>query len=124
MISSEDKYEYIDMAYILDVADGDDSFMEQMIDTYLVSIPENMDKMIAAARNNDMPQIAFSAHTLKGAFSFIGSTVLFHMLDTVERYCADEQRTAEIPDLITEIVPLAAKATGEMRAVLQKLHQK
>jgi HPt (histidine-containing phosphotransfer) domain-containing protein len=124
MSLAEDKYEYIDLGYILEIADGDEDFVAHMLDAYLVSIPENIDKLVAAADVGDCKRVLFCAHTLKGSFNFIGSTAIADMLGTLERICYEPQQKAGIPGLVAEIVLLAGKATAEVTSILKKLKNK
>jgi HPt (histidine-containing phosphotransfer) domain-containing protein len=117
MISPGKEYNYIDLAYILDVADGDKDFIEQMISTYLVSIPENINKLAIAASNGENEQVSFYAHTLKGAFNFIGNTQLSGMCDLLEQSYLESGDNTRIADIVSSISELAAHATAELATV-------
>lgn len=124
MISSEDRYQYINLAYILEVADGDEGFIKESISTYLSSIPESITKMIAAVNAHDCETVAFHAHTLKGAFSFIGNTHLADLCGRLEENCHQPENHHLVPGIIAEIIPLSNKTVTELQAVLAKLTTK
>jgi HPt (histidine-containing phosphotransfer) domain-containing protein len=117
MTSPGKEYKYIDLAYILEVADGDMSFIEQMISTYLLSIPDNIDKLAAAAANGDNDKVTFYAHTLKGAFNFIGNTQLSDMCDLLEQYYHEADDRKKVQAIVSRISELAACATAELATV-------
>lgn len=121
MISPEDRYEYINLAYILEVADGDEGFIKESISTYFTSIPENITAMIAAINAHDCDTVAFHAHTLKGAFNFVGNSRLAEICDTLEENCHKKENHHLVPGLIAEIIPLANKTVAELQLVLSRL---
>jgi HPt (histidine-containing phosphotransfer) domain-containing protein len=124
MISAQDRYQHINLSYILDVADGDEDFIKESISTYLTSIPENITSMIAAVNAHNCELVNFHAHTLKGAFNFVGNGKLAALCDTLEGYCHDKDQHERIPAIIAEIIPLANKTVIDLEMVLSKLSVK
>lgn len=124
MISTEDRYQYINLAYILDVADGDEEFIRESIGTYFTSIPANITNMIAAINAHNCELVSFHAHTLKGAFNFVGNTRLAQLCDTLEEYCRNKDQHEQVPAVIAEIIPLANKTVTDLQMVLSKLRAK
>ncbi len=121
MISTEDRYEYIDLTYLINVAEGDESFVEETINTYLVSIPHEMNELKVAISTGNCDQAAFHAHTLKGAFNFVGASRLADMCSTLEDCCHTEDKKGKVPEIIEQIEPLAARATAELHTVLYRM---
>lgn len=124
MISADDRYQYINLGYILDVADGDEEFIKESIGTYFTSIPENITNMVAAVNAHNCDIVSFHAHTLKGAFSFVGNTRLAELCDLLEAYCKDKDQHERVPAVIAEIIPLANKTVTDLQMVLSKLREK
>jgi HPt (histidine-containing phosphotransfer) domain-containing protein len=115
------QYKYISLEYINELADDDDDFVEQMIHAYLNSIPVNLGKLAAAIESNDLEEIIFHAHKLKGSFNFIGCTQIGEVFLQVESYCKNEADIPKIKDCMVEIIDAADRVTAELQDVLAEL---
>lgn len=65
-----------DLKRVLELADGDDSFVEVLVTTFLEEIPEDLEQMTIAVANNN-PKSAYQyAHKMKPSFLLFGIDVV------------------------------------------------
>lgn len=102
-MTSHKNYEHLNLEYIYELADGDDSFIKEIIDTFLTTTPKNLIKLEEAVANRNAADIVFFAHKLKGTFNFIGSTQLSDTFTIIESLSEDVNKYAEITKLLTLI---------------------
>lgn len=119
----ENNYEYIDLENILEMADGESDFIISIISVYLTSIPESLEKLVAASADNNTEDIVFYVHKLKGSFNFIGCTLLTDLFLKMEEYCGNREHMEEIPAMVAEVEKLANKVTLELKDVMEKALQ-
>lgn len=102
-MTAHKNYEHLNLEYIYELADGDGSFVKEIIDTFLSTTPKNLIKLEEAIAHRKAADVVFFAHKLKGTFNFIGSTQLSHTFTIIESLCHDENKYAEIAELLTQI---------------------
>lgn len=61
---------------INEIADGDQSFITVMVDTFLEEIPADLEQMIIAVTNNNPKQAYQFAHKMKPSFMLFGIDVV------------------------------------------------
>jgi HPt (histidine-containing phosphotransfer) domain-containing protein len=88
------------------------------VETYLSSIPENVQNLIVALNANNTDNIRFYAHKLKGSFYFIGSEEVGKSFEEIEMNCNDETKHSFIGALCASAIRGVAAATAELKDVL------
>ena len=112
-------YEYLDMEYIHDMADGDDDFLVHIIGVYLRTIPDDVQKLVEVSEQKDIAQVVFYAHKLKGSFNFIGCHKMTDVFDKMEATCAYPDQHHLIPAMVATVVDISNKTTKELEYLLQ-----
>jgi HPt (histidine-containing phosphotransfer) domain-containing protein len=87
-----------------------DSRMAPVIETFLAEFPVLMDRVNAAAKQNDLPGIKTAAHKLKGASGSAGFARLFDLSAQVEDHAAHNRLEATLP-LIDDLDRICRLAT-------------
>lgn len=115
---SENKgYKFISLEFLEDMAGGDDEFLVEMIDTYLASIPNSLDKLKQAYEQGDNKQLLLYAHKLKGSFNFIGCTQVGSVLSEVEEYAQNLKTNINLPEQLKYIFDDSSKITAELESL-------
>jgi HPt (histidine-containing phosphotransfer) domain-containing protein len=81
-----------------------------VIETFLAEFPVLMDRVNAAAKQNDLPDIKTAAHKLKGASGSAGFARLFDLAAQVEDHAAHNRLEAALP-LIDDLDRICRLAT-------------
>ncbi len=123
-MSQKDRYEYLNLDQINELADGDNDFLEELISTCLESIPANLDKLVAAVNDKDTNGILFYAHKLKGSFNFIGTTQLAETFVLMEENAKDTTKYSMMSEWLAEVVRISGKTMSELEDLQSKLPKK
>lgn len=113
-------YEYVNLELILDLADGESDFFKELIKTYLRSLPQNIEKLQQAADANNLEDLVFFAHKLKGSINFIGTEKLNVIVGTLDAICHDGKDLEPVPALVSQIAKAAVKVYEELNDILLK----
>jgi HPt (histidine-containing phosphotransfer) domain-containing protein len=120
MTQIAEQYQHINLAYLKEIADGDKSFVEETINTYLQTIPLEIVQLKDALRTNNCHQASFHAHTLKGAFNFVGATSVAGLCSHIEDVCQTKQTDAGIAKTLKTIETESASVSKELKSALSE----
>lgn len=94
------RYQYIDLDYITEMADGDVVFVIEMINDYKTKIPEYIADLNKAASDKNTDEVKFYAHKLASSFMMMGAKQLNEIAVKIEHNIkgsmAIEQLLAEL----------------------------
>ncbi|HEV7231048.1 MAG TPA: response regulator, partial [Bacteroidia bacterium] len=105
-----------DLAYLRELANGSDEFIQNMISLFIQQTPEAIDKMESSLKQRDWKSVRAAAHKMKPSFSFMGIKQLKETIEKTEEYAGAEKELDKIPALIAEIKQVCDKALIELRA--------
>lgn len=115
---SSDKYEYVDLDAINDIADGDAEFLKEIINNYFATVSDSIKGLNEAINDHNEERIIFFAHKLKGSFGFVGATVLQQLVMDIETPSADIN---DIRSKFAKMMTMADKAENELKMILDSL---
>lgn len=97
---------------LLEMAEGDIEFLQDVFETYLQSVRDLHGVMDQALRRGDLPTLHRSAHQLKGASGYLGATHLRDLFDRLQHIEDDEidRGMAMIDDIAHRIDQVALDA--------------
>lgn len=78
------EYEHINLDYIYDMADGDDSFVAEMIQSCLESLGPNIATLAEIANNGEAASVTAMAHKIKGTLMLVTLKSPVNDLDKLE----------------------------------------
>jgi two-component system sensor histidine kinase/response regulator len=70
---------------IRDLADGDSGFLTTLIQLFIDSAPEKVQKMKAALAGNDAKNASFEAHSLKSSSASLGAFTVSRLAAEIEK---------------------------------------
>ncbi len=120
MAQIAEEYQHINLAYLKEIADGDKAFVEETINTYLQTIPSEIVQLKDALQTNNCHQASFHAHTLKGAFNFVGATTIAGLCSHIEDVCHTKQADAGIVKTLNTIETVSASVSKELKSALSE----
>jgi HPt (histidine-containing phosphotransfer) domain-containing protein len=124
MTQIAEQYQHINLAYLTEIADGDMSFVEETINTYLQTIPSEIVQLKDVLQANNCHQASFHAHTLKGAFNFVGATSVAGMCSYIEDACHAKQTNKDIISTLNTIETEAISVSNELKSALSEFVRK
>lgn len=114
-------YQYVDPAYIFNMADDEEGFVMTVINTFFETVPARVQKLSEAVKANNAEDILFIAHTLKGSFRFIGSMHLADIIEQIEQAYKNKMERSNIPNLLSEALEIYNKVELELKNLLHIL---
>ncbi|HJU45826.1 MAG TPA: Hpt domain-containing protein [Chitinophagaceae bacterium] len=114
-------YHTIDPSYIFSMADSEEGFVITIINTFLETVPTRVQKLSEAVNTNNVEDIIFIAHTLKGSFRFIGSTHLANIIEKIEQEYKNKKNGENIPGLLSEALGIYTKVELELKELLSTI---
>ena len=118
---TESHYKYVDPGHINEMADGDDDFILQIIEIYLTTIPDNVNKLSEIAAGNDYANIIFYTHKLRGSLNFIGGKPLIETLDKIDELCNAQTALPTIRELVKEVSVISKHIITELLEIKQQV---
>ena len=114
-------YQFIDMSYLEDLALGSNEFKIEMLESFLNTTPESIDKMKGFISNEDWKGVGAIAHKMKTSFSFVGMENMVQLSKMIQDLGLAEERTSEIAGMVTELADTYKKAEVELKQELNRL---
>jgi HPt (histidine-containing phosphotransfer) domain-containing protein len=96
--------------------------MMEMISLYLEQTPPLITSMKRSLRDKDWEALYTAAHKIIPSFSIMGISVDFeNMAKKVQDYANSAQKSAEIPDLVSQLEQVCVQACSELEEELNRI---
>ena len=102
------------MTRLLDITDGDQGFVDDLIDTFIEDATAQIDALRAAAGGDDAEAIVRPAHSLKSNAANVGATDL----ESLARGLEADGRTGDVADMDARVASVEAEFTAVRDALL------
>lgn len=114
-------YKFINLNILYDLADGDEAFLHEILKGYLEIVPGSIRKLQNIFEQNNLKELAFSAHRLKSSFRFLGAKEVGELLEKIEDECYENRRATQIEPSVKRAVYLAENITEELKEIMKNL---
>ncbi|MFM7021501.1 MAG: Hpt domain-containing protein [Flavobacteriales bacterium] len=114
-------YKYIDLNYLNDLSLGSKDFMEDIINSFLKTTPDSIQKMKDCLVKEDWQQIGGIAHKLKTSYSFMGMTDMVEASKELQEYGLKAKDLDKIPSLLSKMSEVYSLAEVELKQELTQL---
>jgi len=115
------EYQHIDMTYLDELALGSNEFKIEMVESFINTTPEAIQKMKEAINSGDWKVLGGIAHKLKTSFSFVGMENMVQLSKSLQDLGLAEEKVEEIPGMVEELSNTYSKAEIELKQELNKL---
>lgn len=96
-LDDAENYELFNLQGLLDTCASDFDELQKIIDVYATTVPADIDGLVEAFQNNDETQMKMKRHSLKTAFSYLGTPSLTEMLEGLSQLMSEEDASISIP---------------------------
>lgn len=93
----------LDLTYLKSISAGDDLFIVQMLDLFLVSIPDEAQKMINYYHKKEYVLMGKSAHKMKATIQMIGEDSLAELVIKIEQIGKTTIGIGDLPGIMNEL---------------------
>lgn len=121
-ISVSDKL--TDLTYLKSISRGNNEFVKKMINSVIIQVSEDIEKMQKLAADNDWEGLSFTAHRTKPSFHFIGMKTVQESISVIEQNAKERIQLELIPELVSNLSTIFEKAKKELAIDLINLEQK
>lgn len=112
----------VDFESIREYTEGDDNFMREIVNVFLLEMPGNILGLVELQKNKDWENLGLLAHKCKSSYSMMRILALQDLMGNIESLIKknplDEQ---EIAGLINQTITLNAQVMIEMQAEVDKM---
>jgi CheY-like chemotaxis protein len=108
----------IDLDYLKILSKGDEVFEKNMIRSFSVQMPEELNKLKSSIIDKNYEQICSIAHNMKSTLSFMGLNQLTPLLQQIEQECKKQNGITRINDNFTLISATCQLAITEARELI------
>lgn len=121
--NNSSEYQYIDLTYLREMADGDESFIENMIQVFVDMTPEVLQNLQNATNDKNWTEVRSITHKFSPQLNFVGIKSIIPIVENVEQWSKNNENTDIIPEKIIEIINTTQKALVELAIALDKYKQ-
>jgi PAS domain S-box-containing protein len=116
-INSEDIN--IDLSFLKEMAQGNTTFMEEILTMFINSTPDNLAKMQELLDSQDWDTLKAIAHRLKSSMFLVGIKELEMNMATIEQLALNPEERHVIPGLLTRTSGICELAIEKLKPMLQ-----
>ena len=108
----------IDLEYLKTLSKGDEVFEKNMIRSFSIQMPEELNRLKSSILDKDYDQIGSIVHNMKSTLSFMGLNQLTPLLQQIEQECKKQNGITRINDNFTLISATCQLAIVEARELI------
>ncbi|MCA9155400.1 MAG: response regulator, partial [Planctomycetales bacterium] len=120
--STADETHDFDWSTALNVVQGDQDLLRELVDAFLTECPRLMQEIEVALEQNDAEQLRIAAHTLKGSVRYFGAEAAMSVAFDLElagkegRFSGVDGKLAQLQDELNRLLPplMSFAKTGQL----------
>jgi len=110
----------LNLKYLLEIADGHDSFVAEILEIFAGQLPAEHENMKKALADSDWATVRNIAHKLKSSAGNLGIQKAYSNFARIEELSQNRTNLDQLPGLIGETMDLCNQALIEVNAYLKK----
>lgn len=116
-----DKTNTIDLSLILEKAEGDNEYLKDIIESYILEMPKYLNELTDSIQKNDIIQVAAHAHKMKSPAALMGANELKEVLSELEKKGLEGITNFDYTSFGEKATLLCEKSIEELRKKLENL---
>ena len=108
----------IDLEYLKIISKGDEVFEKNMIRSFSIQMPEELNRLKSSILELDYEQIGSIAHNMKSTLAYMGLRQLTPLLQQIEQECKKQNGITRINDNFTLISATCQLAITEAKELI------
>ncbi len=89
--------------YLENISGGDQEFVNDMIQTFIINVPEDLEKIKNWVKNKNWQKVGEDSHRFASSLLFLGLDNLKQIANTIEELGIKQSDVTQIPDLINQL---------------------
>ena len=111
----------INLTYLKQIAEGNDSFIIEMIEMFLNKTPQALETLDASFRNKNWEELKQIAHRIKPSFGYIGLPDTQKMLAEIEKLSEEHTNPERLAELVEEVCQFSKSVFKQLENALTDL---
>ena len=111
----------IQLDYLTSITGENTDLQRTMIQMLIDEIPDEIDQLKKAYKNNDWKALGAKAHKYKSSAGYMGNNELLEIVKKVEKCAKEEKNLDEVQDLLEKIESMSLGAITELKQVMETL---
>ncbi len=107
--------EMVDLSYLKQVSNNNDSFIQEMIDTFIKSIPKSIDDIKTSARVRDWQQLARALHKIKPSLGMVGLNSTKALVVELEQQAKNKTPLKSLPLQVNNLCKQLQLAVNQLK---------
>jgi|DEB19_MinimDraft_2_1074335.scaffolds.fasta_scaffold02704_3 HPt (histidine-containing phosphotransfer) domain-containing protein len=113
--------ENIDLTYLNEISGGDNSFIKEMLDLFIITTAIEVNEFDHLLANSNYEAIGQLAHKMKAPIQMLGASKLFEILRTIEQNGKNRTNIETFPNTINEVKVKIGELTNSIRNLLETM---
>ncbi len=114
--------EITDLGYLKSISNDDNSFIREMIETFLDATPGSLVKMQESLQSGDLNTVGMIAHKIKPSLTFMGIDELKDKVLEIETLGKESREPEKLKVMVPEFIEVINKAITELQQKLLKVY--
>jgi len=102
-MTTNTKEKLTDLNYLQSISENDQSFMKEMIVTFLEQTPIFLQELELLVEAKDWKKAGQTAHRMKPSFTFMGMPETQLLAKDIEKACEEKANLDQIPEMLQQI---------------------
>ncbi len=107
-----------DLNYLREVSGNNKEFIQEMVQTFVTTIPKVLDEMQESMKAKDWDKVSGLAHQIKPSLTLMGLSELKNNVVLIEQQCKAKTKLSEIPDMVFGFSYHCENAIAELKKEL------
>ncbi|MFZ5970463.1 MAG: response regulator [Bacteroidota bacterium] len=107
--------ETVDLSHLKQVSNNNDAFVQEMIDTFIESIPKSIDDIKTSARARDWQQLARALHKIKPSLSMVGLNNTRALVVDLEQQAKNKTALKSLPLQVNNLCKQLQLAVNQLK---------
>lgn len=112
-----------DLTDLYEMCENDVNSVRQMLRLFLISVPEDVNALNEAFKNQDFIGIKHISHRLESSVNLFNIETVKNEVRAIKNYAHEQENIQMISELIPYITTTLRKATIEIEKKLEKLNE-
>jgi len=105
-----------DLTMIRSISGGDSGFIKKMILLFVETVPQNVQEMVEATRQQNWEQVSKMAHKLKSTIDSMGIKSLHDQIRAVEMQAKNKELLDSMPDLVSQVESVVSVCIQQLQS--------
>ena len=101
--------------YLKSISGGDQEFVKDMIQTFIINVPEDLEKIKIFIKNKNWQMVGEDSHRFASSLLFLGLDNLKRIANTIEELGINQSDVTQIPSLMDQLEKGCCQIIDELK---------